>query len=427
MQREMGIFEIIGAFIKRYKILVGIVTIFVIFGAAGSYLINEPVYQSTANLIVGEKTQEKTDEINQVSGEPIYEDVIEYGNSTISDQSKKFYSEVLERNNFLTEVINNLGLELQPSELKSMIKLEVPENSASLYITVSSADIKEVDEIVEEVVEVFTDKVYEITEEDKIRVLDNSSEPKVVKSTNIVKNIVIAVVLAMAVSFVVILVLEYLDDSVSSQKMIEDKLKLAVIGILENKESYKEDLKQIRTKLEFSKDLKNKKSFLISGFEKYNPEIVVELSNALAKIDKKILLVDADLRKPKIHETLSVTNEKGLSNIILGESTLDKSIKSIDLNVDLLTAGDSLENPSEKLTSKKMEGLLKKYKNSYDYILINGHSINDLTDSIVLTRMVDALLLVVEADETKVSELSKVKDTLADLDTNISGVIYKKF
>lgn len=427
MQREMSIFEIIRAFIKRYKVLVGMVAVFAFLGAAGSYLMNESVYQSTANLLVGEKTQEKTDEINQVNGEPIYEEVIEFGDSTISDQSKKFYSEILERNNFLTEVINNLGLELEPAELKSMIKMEVPENSASLFITVSSAEIQEVDQIVEEVVEVFIDKVYEITEEEKIRVLDDSSEPRLVNNTSLIKNIIIAIVLALALSFVIILVLEYLDDSIDSEEIIERKLEIPVIGILNNEDSYKEDLKKIRTKLEFSKDLKEKNSILVSGFKNNSSKLTIDLSNTLAKIEKTILLIDADFRDPRIHEQLSVKNNRGLSNILEKDSDLTGNVQTIDLNIDLLTAGDALDQPSEKLSSNKMEDFLKEHKNTYDYLLVNGHSISNLTDSVVLARMVDGLVLIVEENETKFSDIRKIKNTLAELDTDISGVIYKKF
>lgn len=427
MQREMSIFEIIRAFIKRYKVLVGMVAIFAFLGAAGSYLTNESHYQSTANLIVGEKTQEKTDEINQINGEPIYEEVIEFGNSTISDQSKKFYSEILERNNFLTEVINNLGLELEPAELKSMIQMEVAENSASLFIRVSSPEIQEVDEIVEEVVEVFTDRVYEITGEEKIRVLENSSEPRLVRNTNIIKNVIIAVIAALALSFIIILVLEYLDDSIDSEEIIERKLVIPVVGRLNNKDSYQEDLKKIRTKLEFSNDLKNKKSFLFSGFKNNSSKITADLSNALAKIEKRVLLIDADFREPRIHQQLSVKNDRGLSNILEKELSLAEVVQTLDLNIDLLTAGDALDDPSEKLSSKKMESFLKEHKKSYDYLLVNGHSINDLTDSLVIARMLDGVVLIVEENETKFSDLKKIKDTLADLDTNISGVIYKKF
>lgn len=427
MDREMNVLEITQAFIKRYKIVLGIVLLFGFLGGGASFLLAEQEYQSTANLIVGAETQRETEQINPINGEPIYETVIQYGNSAISEQSQMFYSETLQREDLLREVIDELQLDLLPTELKEMIKLEVPENSGSLYISVNSSQYKEVDQIVNQIVKVFIEKVYEITEIENIKVLDDASEPRLVSSINYVKNILIAVVIGLVLSFVLVLLLEYFDDSIESAKDVESKLDLRVIGELKSKEDLIENIKEVRTNLEYSDTLKNKKNILLAGVNQNYPEISVSLAKVLKASEKETLLIDADFRTPSIHNNLELLNDLGLSDLLDRDLDVSEISQQSESNFQVLTAGNSLENPSEKLASKKMQQLLKDIQNSFDYILINGHAINEVTDSVVLSTATDGVILLVKENETKVKDLKEIKKRFYNININILGVILKSY
>lgn len=426
MQREMNVLEIIQALIKRLKVLIIIVLVFGVLGGGVSFLLADEVYESTASLIVGAETQKETDEFNQISGEPIYEEVIEYGNSSISDQSKKFYSETLNRQDLLDEVINNLELDLTTEELRRDIKIETPENSSSLYITVESAEIQEVDLIVNNLTEVFIEKVYEITEVDKIKILNTGSKPITVSNRNLTRNLLISVVLGLVVSFVLILILEYLDDSIKSEKDIENKLKLPIIGILEKQETLNENIKQIRTQLEYGTHLKDKKVILLAGPNQDYQDITIDLSKVLGANGNEVLLIDADFRNPEIHNDLGLSNELGLSNLLESELEIKDALHEDTLNVQILTTGDSLENPSEKLSTIKMKELLGDLRASFDYVLIKGHSINEVTDSVALSTATDGIILLVKENKTKQSEIERIQKILVDINVEILGVIYSK-
>lgn len=424
MEREMNVFEIIQAFMKRYKLVLGIVLVFALLGGGVSLFLAEQEYQSTATLIVGEETQKETDQINPINGEPIYETVIQYGNSSISEQSKSFYSETLDRQDLLNEVIENLELEWSASELRQRTNLDVPENSSSLFISVNSSQYKEVDKIVDEIVKVFIGKVYEITEVEKIKVLDDASEPTLISSINYLKNILIAVVLGLALSFVLVLVLEYFDDSIQSVADIERKLDLPVVGVLKSKETLTENLKEIRTNLDHSKALKEKKNILLTSASRSNPEITSNLAEVMSQGGKNTLLMDADLRTPSIHDRLGLSNESGLSNLLSKDSELSKSLQTLVPNLQVLTAGKLLENPSEKLSSHRMKQLLSDIQESFDYILIHGHSINEVTDSVALATATDGVLLLIKENETKQSEIENIKKIFSAVEVEILGVIY---
>lgn len=422
----MNVFEIVQAFIKRFKLVLGIVFVFALLGGGASLFLAEQEYQSTATLIVGEETQKETDQINPINGEPIYETVIQYGNSSISEQSKSFYSETLDRQDLLEEVIANLDLNWSVSELRQRTKLEVPENSSSLFVSVNSSHYKEVDKIVDEIVKIFIEKVYEITEVEKIKVLDDASEPTLISSINYVRNIIIAIVLGLAVSFVIVLILEYFDDSIQSVADVERKLELPVVGLLKSRETLTENLKELRTNLNYSKALKDKKSILFTSASYNNPKIITHLAEVMSQDGKHTLLIDADLRTPGIHDRLELSNESGLSNILETDLELAKSLQTLNPNLQLLTAGNSLDNPSEKLSSHRMKQLLSEVHDSFDYILIHGHAVNEVTDSVVLATVTDGVILQIKENETKQSEVEKIKKIYSAVGVEVLGVIYNQ-
>lgn len=426
MEREMNLLEIIQAFIKRFRLVMVIVILFGILGGGASLLMNELEYNSSATLIVGEETQKETDRLNPINGEPIYETVIQFGSSSISEQSKNFYMETLQRRDLLTEVVENLDLPLTPIELSQKIKMEVPENSSSIIISVGLLNYKEVDQIVNEITDVFINKVNEITEVEKIKILDSASEPTLVNNVNYTRNIVIAILAGLGVSFVLVLVLEYFDDSIDFVGDIDKKLGLEVIGELQSREELHENLKTIRTKLEYSPRLKYKKAILLTPVDNSYLDISSDLSKVLGEAGAEVLLIDADLREPSIHKEFDLSNESGLSDVLDGKTTLNKSIRELENNVQVLTAGSSLERPSEKLSTNTMKDLLANIKDTYEYIIVKGHQINNVTDSLALSTATEGVILLVQENVTKKSEIIRVKKLLADIDTEIIGVIYSK-
>lgn len=425
MEREMNLLEIFQVLKKRLGILLIIIIGFTVLGGGLSFFLNERVYTSTTSLIVGEEKEKETDEYNEISGEPIQETVIQYGTATISKQLNKFYSETLKSRSLLEEVIDNLNLEMTVTDLKESISMEVPEDSGSILITVSGSHLKNADEIADEIVTAFTENVFEITNIDRIKTMNSGSEPKITNTVNIFRNTLVFAVAGFVVGAAVVLVVEYLDDSIKSKREIEEKLGISVVGQIRTEETLKEDLKNFRTIIEFSPEFRDKKTIVVTAPDQSYKNISSNLTNVLADADKDVLLMDADFRQPSIHEELGLQNESGLSEFLKGDTSFSDTVKAdtTSENYQVLTTGNSLDHPSEQLSSNRMKELLAETRKTFDYIIIKGHSINEVTDTVALSALSDGVILIVEANKTKITEIQKIQQKLSDIEVNILGIV----
>ena len=148
--------------------------------------------------------------------------------------------------------------------------------------------------------------------------------------------------------------------------------------------------------------------------------ISILLSKVIASMDKKVLLIDADMRKPSIHKNLNIGNKYGLADILLNESNgLEKKVKGYPNNefLDILTAGPIPKNSAKLLGSTRFQNFIEsiKEKNIYDYIVINNTPLLGLTDSLLVCENVDIVLLVVSINKVNknlvresVSRISKI-------------------
>lgn len=425
MEREMNLLEIFQTLKKRFSVLLLIMIGFTLLGGGASFLLNEKVYTSTASLIVGDETEKETGEYNEINGEPIYETVIQYGNTSISAQSIKFYNDVLSSSDLLEEVIEKLNLDVTVEDFRELISLEVPEDSGSMFITVKGPHLDDADQIANEVVTVFQEKVFEITEIERIKTMNSASEPKITNTVNIIRNILVSIAGGFIVGAVVVLVLEYLDDSIQSEKEIEEKLGISVIGKIRTEETIEEDLKNIRTYMEFSPKFKDRKAIVVTTPTQQSKNISVGLANVLTEADKKILLMDADFRQPSIQDELGLSNGEGLSDVLKEDINLTDVTADYknNQNYQVVIAGTSLKQPSEYLSSNKFKQLLAEERNNFDYIIVNGHPVNGVIDTVALSTFADGVILVVKTNTTKVAEVKEVQKKFTAVGVNILGIV----
>ena len=161
-----------------------------------------------------------------------------------------------------------------------------------------------------------------------------------------------------------------------------------------------ESFRNIRANLEFISNKPGSKliavTSTISGEGK--TFVSINLAGILAFTGKKVIIIDADMRKPKIHVGFNVSNEKGLSNLLIGKNTIEESIVKSDLDhLDFITAGPIPPNPSELLLSDGMNQLIEKLQKEYDYVLIDNPPIGIVTDSMTLLQKADYPIYVFRA------------------------------
>lgn len=154
--------------------------------------------------------------------------------------------------------------------------------------------------------------------------------------------------------------------------------------------------------------------------------VVGNLAYALNQDGAKVLVIDCDLRKPYIHQNFSVSNENGLTDILVGKSDLKSVIKKIDDSLFLITAGTILNNPSEMLGSKSMKDLLDELSINFDYIILDTTPTIPVSDTLLLASKADATLIVVRAKKTKVKMIKQSYEQLVGAKANIIGTVLNK-
>ena len=200
------------------------------------------------------------------------------------------------------------------------------------------------------------------------------------------------------------------------------------------KSLFAESIRGIKTNLSFSSLDKEMKIIMNTSPEAVDGKsfVTANLALAYAQEDKKVLLIDADLRRGKQHEIFSVMNltSGGYSNLMLNYKEnieLEKYIQpTMNKNLDILTTGPMPPNPVELLGSEKNKQLLEKLKKKYDLIIMDCAPIIGLSDSLILATLSDINLLTVSAKKTRMENLERVKKLFDQSGIKIDGVIFNK-
>lgn len=151
---------------------------------------------------------------------------------------------------------------------------------------------------------------------------------------------------------------------------------------------------------------------------------VANLAITMAQMGSRILIIDADLRRPTIHTFFKLDRQIGLTNALLGTYTLDEVIKPTGIdNLDAITAGDIPPNPSELLSSNALRKALSILSSRYDLIIIDSPPVIAVTDAAVLATRTDALLLVISSGYVSKREVMRAVQILSNVRANMLGVL----
>jgi exopolysaccharide transport family protein len=145
----------------------------------------------------------------------------------------------------------------------------------------------------------------------------------------------------------------------------------------------------------------------------------------LAQKGIRVLLIDADLRRPSIHKTLGMGPRSGLSNVLTGSATLENAITRSPIlpNLDVLPAGTPPPNPAELLASVNMRDVLQELRGQYDHIVVDTPPTLSVTDAVVLSPRADAIVLVIRSGQTTKQALRRSRDILTQVNAKVSGVL----
>ena len=204
----------------------------------------------------------------------------------------------------------------------------------------------------------------------------------------------------------------------------------AIISYNDPKSVISEQYRAIRTNIEYSNVDQNTKTILVTSSDKNEGKTttVSNLAVSFANLNKKVLLIDCDLRNASIHKMFKINNIYGLTDILAKDRAVDKCIQETELkNLYVLTAGAIPPNPAEILSSEKMKNLIEDLKNIYDYIFIDTPPIGLVTDAGVLSSFIDGVVLVVKSESVEKKYLEETKKKLDAVDARILGAILNSY
>ena len=237
---------------------------------------------------------------------------------------------------------------------------------------------------------------------------------------------------------------EMFDDRLNSPADVERALRLPALGRIPvftsddlqmlakmtGRRPEMESYKTLRTNLYFcSVDLPVKSLLITSAAPKEGKTTTsINLAFAIAADNKEVILVDTDLRLPSIHKVLGIPICPGLTDLLLGNSSLDDVLLDIPgvPNLKVITAGTIPPNPSELLNSQKFKMLMDELTNRVDMVICDGAPVLAVADSQIVSSLVDATMLVVSNGETRKASATHARHLLARARANVVGIAYNK-
>jgi capsular exopolysaccharide synthesis family protein len=190
-----------------------------------------------------------------------------------------------------------------------------------------------------------------------------------------------------------------------------------------------ESYRSLRTNIQFANLDNNMKTILVTSATPGEGKTLtlINLAVAMAQNGQKVLIVDCDMRKPRIHKALEISNKAGLAEYLMYGEDISRFINRIDtLNIDVMTSGKIPTNPSELLHSNVMKETVESLKGKYDYVFFDSPPVVPVTDAIVMASYIDGAVLVIASGKLEIDMAKKAKESLVASGIEILGVVLNK-
>lgn len=429
---EINLKELFDYFIDKLKYIIIATLVCCLIGGIYTKFLTIPMYKSSTTVILGSNQE----------GTGITQSDISINNNLVST-----YAEIIKSRRVLEQVQKELNESYTYKELASEISVSSINNTQIIKITVEDNNALNAKIIANLVAKVFTVEVPELYNLDNVHILDVAIEEDEPYNINVAKSSIIGGVLGLVLSSGIFFVIYYFDRTAKSVEQVEEVLQMPILGSVEETKNLKEELvvatnpkeiiseqiRTIRTNLQFtSADEKIKTILITSSIPSEGKSFISSnLATAFAQNNKKVLIVDCDMRKGRVNKIFKISNRIGLSNLLAykeddEENLEDYVFKTKIDNLYIIPRGKVPPNPSELLNSQKTAKLISLLSEIFDYIIFDGPPVNGLSDSLIMSDYVDRTIVVTSLNSAPIELLESTKKMLTNVNAKVAGVIVNK-
>ncbi len=417
---------------KWMPLIIALTVIAVVIAGVLSFYVLEPEYQTFTTLMVGKPKDYQSDAR------------LEYNEILLNQKLVSTYGELVKSRTVVDKVIGNLNLDMNYNTFTNKVSVNLVKDTEIIKIQVTDHDPYLAADIANETAKVFMDTVKEIMKVENVQVIDDAQPSLIPVKPKPKLNMAIAGVLGLMIGVFFSFLVEYLDNTIKSEEDVERHLGLAVLGgipevrgkdvglisMTDPKSPFTEAFRTLRTNIQFSSIDKEIKALIVTSATPTEGKSTTSLNLAsiIAQNNKKVLLIDCDLRKPKLHEKVGITNFEGLTNVLMGERTLEDVVHQYvgENSFYILPSGPIPPNPAELLGSNRMKSFLDSVREEFDMIILDSSPIGLVTDSAVLSNIADGILYVTAVGQTDIEIIKEGKELLDKVKANIIGVVLNR-
>ena len=289
-----------------------------------------------------------------------------------------------------------------------------------------------------------------------VRFLDRALVPKAPFKPDLQQALLAALLVGIVLGVGVALLIELADTTVKSQADVEALVDVAFLGMLpvipvegaakkDDRAAVQRNLRErdlyvlghprsavaecarfVRTNLLFMSTDRPLRTIVVTSPapQEGKSTTAVTIAISMAQAGSRTLIVDTDMRKPRLHRVFNVDNAQGVADVLLGEVTLDQVLRHTEVaNLDVLVCGTLPPNPAEILLSARFKELVADLAGRYDRVIFDTPPIGPVTDPAILGTLVDGVVLVTKCDQTSKESVKRAMRSLRDANTRVLGVI----
>ena len=456
---EIDLQRLLKALLNKAWIIILVAVLFAVGAFIGTHMLVTPLYKAAAMFYVNNSSIDVGDV--SISG-------ITSGDISASKNLVNSYIVILRTRQTLTEVIDYADLDLTYGQLQGMVSAASVNGTEIFQVVVTSPDPEQAKAIADAIAYLLPKRIGSIIEGTSAKVVDSAVVPVAPSSPSYTGNAMKGFIVGFALTAGLIVILELLDITIRKEDDITQSCPHPVLAAVPDMEAQSrggyygygkkkvydttspkkqrrlelvggnisfaaaEAYKLLRTKIQFSfADEGNCRIIGVSSALHGEGKSLssVNLAYSMSQLGKRVLLIDCDMRRPSVADKLPINKTPGLSDFLTGQNQADNMIQFCGIREEeeafhAIASGVTPPNPMELLSSARMEKMLERLRDSYDYIILDLPPVGEVGDALAASKLTDGMLVVVRQNYCDRIALNTAVRQFEFVDAKILGVIF---